>query len=390
MVKNNISQFSKCANCGACFNICPTNAISVDGGEMYYTIRVDDAKCVMCGKCVSVCPVNSPVNTQNLIGAYYGYADDHDILYSSSSGGIFHALAQKILNEGGVVFGAVFSEDSHAVVFRSTDDTELCALQKSKYVESNVGDSFRRVKEALEKGRNVLFCGTPCQSAGLKRYLGKEYEKLLVCDFSCGGLPSHQMYHQYLCELEKRFSSKVASVDFRPKNFGWENHSIYIRFENGKEYTRLATLDPYYKGFLNSFSKRDYCYDCDFADNHSADIILADFWLFKRLSDMDNHDRGLSLILTNSEKGERVMQELAPSLVLQTLPLEKAAYNIKNGHLSQAEKERHAHFVKVVCNEGFISAMNKEMPFTLRKDWKQLAKQLLKKGKYEGSKETRI
>ena len=389
MVKTNISQFSKCANCGACVNACPANAIWVDREEMYYTPRVDDTKCVQCGKCVSVCPVNTPTKTQNLIGAYYGYADDSAILAGSSSGGMVHVLAQKILDEGGVVFGAAYSEDSHSVVFRSTDEVSLRALQKSKYVESNVGDSFHRVKEELEKGRSVLFCGTPCQSFGLKRYLGKEYEKLLVCDFSCGGLPSHQMYHEYLCNLEERFSAQVSLVDFRPKNFGWKSHSIYVRFENGREYTRLAPLDPYYKGFLNSLSKRDYCYRCDFADNHAADIILADFWLYKKLSDMDNQDRGISLVLTNTEKGERVVREMAPGLVMQTLPLEKGSYNIKSGHMSQDKIERHMRFVKAVQADGFVHAINREIPFSLRRTWKQLLKQLIRKGKYEGSKETR-
>lgn len=389
MTKGNISQFSKCANCGACLNACPQRAIYVDGEEMYYTPRVDESKCVQCGRCVSVCSINIPTNTQNLIGAYYGYVDDGSILSASSSGGIFHVLAQMILEEGGVVFGAAYAEDYHSVIFSSSDHVSLRELQKSKYVESNVGDSFSRVREELEKGRSVLFCGTPCQSAGLKRYLGKEYEKLLVCDFSCGGLPSHRMYHDYLCDLEKHFSSKVALVDFRPKNFGWKSHSIYIRFKNGKEYTRLATLDPYYKGFLNSLSKRDYCYECDFADNHAADIILADFWQYKKLSDMDNQDRGISLVLSNTEKGERIMQKLTSELVLRTISLEKGTYNIKSGHLCQETKDRHERFVKAVQSEGFISAINRAIPFSFKKNWKQLIKQLVKRRKYEGSKETR-
>ena len=389
MEMNNISQFNKCANCGACVNVCPMNAIWVDREEMYYTPRVDETKCVMCGECVSVCPVNMPMKTQNLIGAYYGYADDRAILFSSSSGGIFHVLAKKVLEEGGVVFGAAYSEDKHSVIFLSTDDTSLYALQKSKYVESDVKGTFRRVRKELEGGRNVLFCGTPCQCAGLKRYLGTECEKLIICDFSCGGLPSHQMYHEYLSDLEKRFASKVALVDFRPKNFGWASHSIYIRFEDGREYTRLAQLDPYYRGLLGSLSKRDYCYECDFADNHAADIILADFWLYKKLSDMDNQDRGISLILTNTEKGEKIIHALAPELVLQTLPLKEGSYNIKNGHMSQDIKDRHKRFLRAVQTENFFFAIDKEAPFSIKKNWKQLIKQLTRKRKYEGPKETR-
>lgn len=386
---NNISQFQKCANCGACVNICPVNAIHVERENLYYSLYIDESRCITCGKCTNVCPVNTPLKTQKLIAGYIGYVEDNAVLFSSSSGGLFYAIAQLILDSGGIVFGAAFAEDQHSVVFRSTDDTPLCALQKSKYVESDIGDSFRRIKMELINGRNVLFCGTPCQAAGLKRFLGIEYDNLIVCDFSCGGLPSHQMYDQYLQHLEEYISSKVKYVDFRPKNYGWNTHSIYIKFKNGRTYTRLATLDPYYKGFLNSLTKRDYCYECDFSDNHASDIILADFWLHKCLSDMDNHNRGLSLVLTNSEKGERIMQKLMSKLVLQTISLEEGAYNIKNGHYSQKAIDRHMHFVELVKKKGFFSAINIEVPPSFRKDWKQWVKQLIKRGKYEGSKETR-
>ena len=380
---NNISRFQKCANCGACVNICPVNAIRVDRENLYYSLYIDESHCVACGRCIDVCPVNNPSKTQNLIAGYIGYMDDNSVLSSSSSGGLFHAIAQLVLDSGGIVFGAAFAEDQHSVVFRSTDDIALCDLQKSKYVESEIGDSFRKIKMELINERNVLFCGSPCQAAGLKRFLGKEYDNLIVCDFSCGGLPSHQMYDQYLNHLEKRFSSRVKYVDFRPKNFGWNTHSIYIRFQDGREYTRLATLDPYYKGFLKSLTKRDYCYECDFADNHAADIILADFWLYKQLSNMDNQNRGISLVLTNSEKGEKIMQKLISKLVLESISLEKGAYNIRNGHLPQQVIDRHLKFVKLVKKKGFIYAINAEVPTPFWKNWKQWVKQLIKRKRYE-------
>ncbi len=387
-MKNNISQFNKCANCGACVNICPTKAININKEKMFYELIVDDLKCIECGKCIAVCPVNNPFKTQKLISAYYGYMDNNSILLGSSSGGIFYAIAQKILKDGGIVFGASFSKDKHSVVFSNTDDTQLYNLQKSKYVESDIGDTFKKIKDNLIKGRSVLFCGTPCQSSGLKRYLGKEYDKLIICDFSCGGLPSHKIYDEYLCDLENRFSSKVEHVDFRPKNYGWDTHSIYIKFKNGKEYTKLATLDTYYRGFLRNLSKRDYCYKCDFSDNHAADIILADFWLYKKLSTMENKNKGISLILTNTKKGDTLMKELSSYLVIEKLSLEKASYNIKNGHQSKTMIERHFEFINLVNKKGVVYAVNKMAPISLRNDWKQMIKQLIKKGKYEGSKKT--
>lgn len=386
--KRNISNFSKCANCGACVNTCPTNAINVEKDKMYYNIIVDDTKCVECGKCISICPVNTPQNTQNLISAYFGYVDDDSVLYTSSSGGIFHALAKNILNQGGVVYGAAYSEDKHTVIFSSTDDVNLFSLQKSKYVESDIGNIFKKIRKNILSNRKVLFCGTPCQAAGLKRYLGREYDNLVICDFSCGGLPSHKMYDEYLNNLEKKFSSKVEFVDFRPKNFGWENHSIYVRFKNGKEYTKLALLDPYFRAFLRSLSKRDYCYECDFANNHTADIILADFWLYKKLSQMDNQNKGISLILTNTEKGEVIMKELAPSLVLESLSLDKGSYNIKNGHLDKQIVNRHLEFIDLVRKNNFIYAINKLEAVSFKHNWKTMIKQLIRRRRNEGSKKT--
>lgn len=385
-MKNNITKYNKCAICGACVNVCPVDAVCVQNNSNFYSVSVDSSKCINCGKCISVCPVNNLVKVQHLHSGYVGYVNDNKVLYTSSSGGIFYAIAQLVLEKRGVVYGAAFSEDSHTVEFKSTDEVPLSYLQKSKYVESNIGIVFRRIQRELDKGRQVLFCGTPCQAAGLKNFLKREYDNLVICDFSCGGLPSHKMYDEYLTSLEKKYKSKVKIVDFRPKNFGWENHSIFIQFMNGKIYTRLATLDPYYKAFFNSLDKREYCYQCDFSDNHSSDLILADCWLFKKISKMNNNHRGLSLVLTNSVKGEKIMEDISKQIIVEKIPLEKASYNIKTGHLSPNIIQRHNQFLKIVETDGFLVAVKKVLPSSILKEWKQWLKQILKRGKYERSK----
>ena len=193
-MKNNISTFSKCANCGACYHVCPVSAITLDTQGLYYTLKVDENKCVDCGKCVQICPVNSPVKTQSLRCAVGGFHKRKEVVDQSSSGGAFYALANSVLERGGIVFGAAFSDDFRSVVCADTDHVSLSRLQKSKYVESRVDGAFANVRQALETGREVLFSGTPCQVAGLKRYLNHEYNNLFTCDFSCGGLPQERVF----------------------------------------------------------------------------------------------------------------------------------------------------------------------------------------------------
>lgn len=364
-MKHNVGIYSKCANCGACINACPVNAISVMEDGPYYKINIDQDKCNECGLCIRVCPVNSSFEEMQVKKAYGGYHKDEKVVKRSSSGGAFFALAKYILDRGGIVFGAAFADDCHSVVFRSTDEVPIDALMRSKYVESLVGDSFQKVKAEVKKGRKVLFCGTPCQVAGLKRFIG-ENENLFTCDFACGGLPSHRLYDEYLEELERKYGAAVSEVDFRPKLYGWKMHGILMKFRNKRRYSSIVSLDPFFSSFvLHRTINRDYCYQCDFSDHHSADIILADFWLHKKISDLDNNDQGLSLILVNSDKGSILIDGISECFDLTELDMQKAMYNIKDGHAKSEVIEKHYRFMECVEREGFLKAyrMNYQMSF---------------------------
>ena len=328
-MKNNILKFNECANCGACHNTCPTKAITVSQNDIFYKLHINSDECIECGKCITVCPVNNIFKKQNLISAIGAYSKDINIVEKSSSGGVFRLLADYILSNNGVVFGAAFCEDFRKVKIKSTDEVSVEELQRSKYVESLVGDSFVKIKQNLENNRTVLFCGCPCQVAGLKKFLSKDYENLYTCDFSCGGLPSHKLYEQYLDLLEKKYKSKIVSVDFRPKTYGWKMHAIKIEFANGKKYNSLGVNDPFFSAFIyKHYSVRDDCLSCKFADNHYSDIVLADFWLYSQLSTFKEND-GISLVITNSNKGENLLNIIKEKLVFQKLDIDSASYNMK-------------------------------------------------------------
>lgn len=353
-MKNNISIFSECANCGACYNTCPVGAITLNINNTFYDLQVDESACINCGKCVKICPWNSEIPVQNLISAYGGWHNDKSVVANSSSGGVFSAIAEMVLKEKGVVFGAVFSEDKKKVVFGSTDEFSLDEIRRSKYVESCVGDSFVQVKKQLMLDRMVLYCGTPCQIAGLKRYLDRDYDNLITCDFACGGLPSHKIYSQYITKLEDTYKSKARNVNFRTKVFGWGHHGISVLFENKRKYVQYAPLDPYFYSYIYShLTIRENCMNCKFANNHYSDLILADFWKYKDVSNFERNYKGISLILTNSVKGEKLVNKLKRVMTLEELNLETASYNCRKKEDISAEKiEKRKLFIMMATEES--------------------------------------
>jgi coenzyme F420-reducing hydrogenase beta subunit len=290
---------------------------------------------------------------------------------ASSSGGVFFGLAQRVLSEGGVVFAAVYSDDCKTVEFASSDDIPLTQMLKSKYVESMVGLSFRRIKDELERGRRVLFCGTPCQVAGLQRYLKKAYDSLITCDFACGGLPSHAIYQSYLQALESKYRSPVQSVDFRPKTHGWKRYVLRVGFQNGKEHLRLGTEDLYLRSFLHGkFTVRDYCLECKFPECHASDITLADFWLHEKLSSL-KHEDGISLLLCNTPKGKQAVEALREQFEMTELDVEKASYNNRI-QVSEQRKAKHDAFLRRYEEKGLRVAYNEFLPLSAKakaKNW---------------------
>lgn len=356
-MKQTVADFHDCANCGACLNVCPVNAVCVGSEDLFYKITVDEEKCIGCGKCVKVCPVNTPKEQTEALKAWYGRSRDRDTVRSSSSGGLFSVLAEHIIADGGIVFGACFDEDCRTVRIRNSDEVSMDELRRSKYVESLAGDSFKEVKSQLDAGRKVLFCATPCQIAGLKQYLGGEREGLITCDFACGGVPSHVLYQGYVRSLEEKYRSPVKAVNFRPKTYGWSIHGIRVDFENGRRYTMPSLLDPFFCGFtLKHVNTRDYCYTCRFAEQHAADISLADFWRYDTLVGGKNDEKGLSLILANTQKGCDIIAAVSDRCALTEMNVGDASYNVKMRVYSKEYMQTREKYLGVCRTHGLEKA----------------------------------
>lgn len=305
--KNNVLYHSfECVGCTACKTICPTKAIVMKKNEEgFYEPEISDEKCVSCGKCVKVCPVLSPAEERMPLKQVAAINNDENVRYNSTSGGAFSGVADGILKNGGIVFGAVYNEDFSGAHHESTENVSIDVLRKSKYVVSDLRNSFEEVIEYAKSGKEVLFVGTPCQCAGLAPLVEK-YPNVYLVDFICGGTPSEKAFNDYMRKKEKGAGSKIIAVDFRGKDTGWKKQYLSITYENGVNAQTFYLYDSYFTMFcVKHLSTRKACTNCKFRKRHMSDLTIADFWGY-RATDIPVDDKGLSLVCINTPEGKKL------------------------------------------------------------------------------------
>lgn len=380
----------KCTGCAACADTCPVDALSVVQNENgFFVPSLNETLCVDCGKCVKVCPALDESIPETDRAFFYGWSNDPTLRAASSSGGLFSILAQKVLSDGGVVFGAVYTEDFRSVVIRSTEEASLAALRTSKYVQSNAQGAYRNMEAFLKEGKPVLFCGSPCQVAGARKYFGTRYDKLLLVDFLCGGFPSPLFYSQYIDWLQRKQHARVTGVNFRDKSNGWSKAGIRVLFENGKEYYSTPEYDPYYHYYYcTHFIRNDACMGCRFRDARYADMTIADFWGFRALS-LPNDEQGMSLIITYNETGSRFFDSVKDQLTFHSIDAESGSYGFESNEKTEEELAERDAFLQKARALGFPKAACTEYckygkaGILFRKAKNRLT-QLLKKQEYHG------
>lgn len=302
----------ECTGCSACFSACPEKSIVMEeDNDGFYYPEVNHEKCTKCSLCINICPViNVPV-IDNSLNAYACINNDEALRMQSSSGGIFTAIANEILDRKGVVFGAAFDENFNVTHQFVGSYEGLQKLRGSKYVQSQINTSYLKTKNFLEQGRLVLFSGTPCQIAGLKSYLQREYENLFCVDFICHGVPSPKVWTKYVAFRSECASSSPQRISFRRKDYGWKRFSVSFLFKNDTEYLNNLWDDIYMRTFLKNISLRASCYSCKFKTIHrQSDITLADFWGISNILPDMHDDKGTSLILVNNEKGKSLFNTI--------------------------------------------------------------------------------
>lgn len=321
----NIKHKEDCCGCFACKQICPQQCIEVIHDNQGFSYpAIDATKCIDCHLCEKSCPVlNQYAIKEGPLNCYLSYSKNDDIRITSSSGGVFTELSKLIISKGGVIFGAMF-DDNWQVYYSETSSIEgLQAFRGSKYVQSDIRNSYNRVKEYLNEGRYVLFSGTPCYVAGLKHFLKKEYENLLTVDFVCHSIPSPKVWYLYLESLKKKYNSEISGLSFRNKNNGWSQYSIAVDFKNRKGVTHGFTeshfSNLFMRGFASDIYTRPSCSRCP-ARNFSSgsDITLADAWDVNKYHPEKNDEKGLSHVMINTDKGRHFYSSLENSDMIDT------------------------------------------------------------------------
>ena len=313
-----------CTGCTACAMACPKQAIAMVADEEGFLYpQIDEARCVHCGLCRQICPQSSPPAVRERLGCFAVQHKDAAVLEQSSSGGMFTALSDQVLEEGGAVYGAAFDEDFRVVHIRAQNQAQRDKCRGSKYVQSDLGDVFRLVKTDLEQDRTVLFTGTPCQVDGLRAYLGKDHPKLLLCDLVCHGVTSPKIWSDHVRLLEKRNRAKLTSYQFRPKDWGWEVHNEKAAFANGKVYHSTAYSTAYTQLYYSRLIHRPFCHNCPYSqEKRVSDITIADCRGIEKTESNIHAHTGVSLVMVHSEKGMALFEKVRKNLTVEALEVQ--------------------------------------------------------------------
>lgn len=397
-----------CCGCNACETVCPKSAVKMmpdEAGNFYP--KVDSEKCVDCSLCIKVCCETGA--TQKKIPVKTVAATNRKISVSmkSSSGGIFSAIAEWVLSNGGVVFGTVFTESFDAVVIGIETPEELSAMLGSKYVRSQMGTVYRDIEKRLKEGRQVLFCGVPCQVAAVRKYLRKDYDNLILADIVCHGTPSNRMFKDYLDYLSKSRGVDIVDYKFRDKTYGQNPEGTLIYSDSkskdgGVKRERIRSYkSSYYQLFLNCSTFRESCYNCQFASRERAgDLTLCDYWGVEDfhpefIKDVSSAGLcGISAVMLNTDVGLAAFEQIKDRLMYVESDLDKVAY--KNPQLNAPSKKTadHDEIMKLYAEGGYeavdkyyfkryrkkiiTSAVGRKLPNSLQRKLIGLNRKILK------------
>ncbi len=361
----NISDKRKCSGCKACANACGLDAISFEYDEEgFWYPKVDKSRCVNCGKCERACPFNDAAhgvpeyNSEQTPVFFAAQLKEKSDLFYVSSGGAFQAIAETVICQGGIVYGAAQKEFDHIVHIRASNLEELKRTRKSKYLQSDIGDCYMRAKDDLLSGKTVLFSGTGCQIAGLNCFLARQYDNLFTCEVVCHGVPSQKIWAQYRQEKEEKERKKISELVFRDKSKGWSQNQYKIEYEDGSAEFERSTVQAFHSGYLQGLFYRPSCGTCPFASMpRVADITLADYWKYE--GSLKTEDVGVSLVAINNAHGDVLFKKAGVLLNIENTTKESALSSCRHMDEYPAENPNRTAFIKTALSDGYDAAAKK-------------------------------
>lgn len=375
-----INTKENCCGCYACYNVCPKQCITMKtDNEGFWYPDIDKDKCVNCNLCEKVCPIVNPVQRNESLKLSYAVQNKDDaVRLSSSSGGMFHLLAESIIKQDGVVYGAGFDKDFSVKHIRINKIEEIQLLQGSKYLQSGIGNIYKQVKKDLKENKQVLFTGTPCQVEGLKSFLGREENNLLTMDFICHGVPSPMIWGYYSA-IEQDKKEQLKKVYFRNKDLGWKLFSLKMVFDKNI-YVNDLNNDLYMKGFLQDLYLRPSCYNCRFKKvNRVSDITVADFWGIDKLLPKFDDDKGTSLVILHNNKAKNLFYKLKDKMNFIEVKFEDGIrYNKSMITSVRYNEKRDLFFAEFKIKENLFDLIKKYTKLSFKRRIKQKIKFMIK------------
>lgn len=356
-----LAEKQLCTGCEACVSVCSKQCITMKSAldGFFYPEIVKPEQCINCNQCINVCPViQSKYLKEQPTKVYAAISIDEELRKQSSSGGVFSELAKKIIQKHGVVYGAAYDEEFYVHHTCAEDIDSLNKLRGAKYAQSEIGDCFRQIKARVQNKQYVLFSGTPCQVAGLKSFLGKEYDMLLCVDFVCHGVPSPVVwreYVQYRAEIDNA-GSLPKEINLRSKHTGWSRYrySNLYEYAEEKKYSAQSSSDLFMRLFVGDYINRESCADCQFKGyDRVSDITLGDFWGIWDIAPEMDDDQGTSLVLSHSEKGNWLLEKIAGNIKLKEVSLEEASRQNPSLVQSSERNEKRAYALEKGMNGEF-------------------------------------
>lgn len=348
-----------CCGCGSCEQVCPKQAISMRKNSYGFDYPVIDTdKCIDCGLCVKKCQCiadNNIIDTKEEPQVYMSYINDGKALKKSSSGGIAYELGKYILEQNGVVFGAVYNDNMEIVHDKIDSMENLYRIQGSKYAQSKIGTTYIEAQRCLKEGRKVLYTGTPCQIGGLYHFLGKDYDNLYTVDLICYGVASPEIFKEYVKWKETTTKGKIKDINFRNKIDRWGISITDIQYHDRKRLLKYSEADEWYQTFIAHVSTRESCHHCQYTNlQRMSDVTVGDYWGIEKFRPDLDTSVGLSKVLINTDKGVEIFNNIKADIWSEQMPVDTAIRdNLKHPPKKSDKREK---FIADYEKYGFYEA----------------------------------